>query len=140
MRKHTVNESIVPHYKDIFTGAQLQYQRLSISSHRCRECLAIRIVCQVLHACLCLQDGPEDDDSWMTEGAADLEAELAQRQKELEGNVAKHAKRTAQGLDPTESAPEFDPSEMVSKLNVSSGHMHSSLLQCYAGAAISHSA
>lgn len=72
------------------------------------------------------QDGPEDDDSWMTGGAADLEAELAQRQKELEGNVAKHAKRTAQGLGSTKSAPEFDPSEMVSKLNAfvnqTSGH------------------
>lgn len=56
----------------------------------------------------------------MTGGAADLEAELAQRQKELEGDVAKHAKRTAQGLGATDSAPEFDPSEMVSKLNV--GH------------------
>jgi len=69
---------------------------------------------------LYLQDGPEDDDSWMTGGAADLEAELAQRQKELEGDVTKRAKRTAQELDPTEAAPEFDPSEMVSKLNVSS--------------------
>ena len=96
--------------------------------------------CGFAHASLYLQDGPEDDDSWMTGGAADLEAELAQRQKELEGDVAKRAKRTAQGLDPTESAPEFDPSEMVSKLNVSSGHMHSSLLQCYAGAAMLHSA
>lgn len=75
----------------------------------------------------------------MTGGAADLEAELAQRQKELEGNMAKRAKRSAQGLDPTESAAEFDPSKMVSKLNVSPGHMRSSLLQCYAGAAMSHS-
>ena len=96
--------------------------------------------CRFAHACLYLQDGPEDDDSWMTGGAADLEAELAQRQKELEGNVAKHAKRTAQGLGSTESAPEFDPSDMVSKLNVSSGHMHSSLLQCYAVGAMLHSA
>ncbi|KAA6422714.1 MAG: SGT1 isoform 1 [Trebouxia sp. A1-2] len=72
------------------------------------------------------KDGPEDDDSWMTGGAADLEAELAQRQKELEGNMAKRAKRSAQGLDPTESAAEFDPSKMVSKLNAfvnqTSGH------------------
>ena len=64
------------------------------------------------------QDGPEDDDSWMTSGAADLEAELAQRQKELEGAMAKRAKRTAHGLDSSEETPEFDPSEMVSKLNV----------------------
>ena len=54
----------------------------------------------------------------MTGGAADLEAELAKRQKELEGNVAKHAKRTAQGLAGPEAAPEFDPSEMVSKMKV----------------------
>ncbi len=78
------------------------------------------LFCRFDHACLYLQDGPEDDDSWMTGGAADLEAELAQRQKELEGDVTKRAKRTAQELDPTEAAPEFDPSEMVSKLNVSS--------------------
>ncbi|KAL0030851.1 hypothetical protein WJX77_009624 [Trebouxia sp. C0004] len=72
------------------------------------------------------EDGPEDDDTWMTGGKADLEAELAQRQQELEGDVAKHARRAAQGLDPTKSAPEFDPSEMVSKLNAfvnqTSGH------------------
>ncbi len=54
----------------------------------------------------------------MTGGAADLEAELAQRQRELEGDVAKRAKRTAQGLGATDLASEFDPSEMVSKLNV----------------------
>lgn len=54
----------------------------------------------------------------MTGGAADLEAELAKRQKELEGNVAKHAKRTAQGLAEPEAAAEFDPSEMVSKMKV----------------------
>lgn len=65
-----------------------------------------------------VKDGPEDDDSWMTGGAADLEAELAKRQKELEGNVAKHAKRTAQGLAGPEAGPEFDPSEMVSKMKV----------------------
>ena len=66
------------------------------------------------------QGGPEDDDSWMTGGAGDLEAELAQRQKEMEGDVAKRAKRTAQGLGSPKAAPEFDPSEMVSKLNVHS--------------------
>ena len=54
----------------------------------------------------------------MTGGAADLEAELAMRQKELDGNVAKHAKRTAQGLGEAESVPEYDPSEMVSKMKV----------------------
>ena len=67
-----------------------------------------------------MQGGPEDDDSWMTGGAGDLEAELAQRQKEMEGDVAKRAKRTAQGLGSPKAAPEFDPSEMVSKLNVHS--------------------
>lgn len=54
----------------------------------------------------------------MTGGAADLEAELAKRQKELGDNVAKHAKRTAQGLGDPEAAPEFDPSHMVSKMKV----------------------
>ena len=54
----------------------------------------------------------------MTGGAADLEAELAKRQKELEDNVAKHAKRTAQGPGKEQAAPEFDPSEMVSKVKV----------------------
>ena len=73
----------------------------------------------------------------MTGGAADLEAELAQRQKELEGNVAKHAKRTAQGLGSTKSAPEFDPSEMVSKLNVSSGHITVVMLCCWCYVALS---
>lgn len=63
--------------------------------------------------------GPEDDDSWMTGGAADLEAELAQRQKELEADVAKHAKRTAQGLSETApSGTDFDPTEVVSKMKV----------------------
>lgn len=64
------------------------------------------------------QDGAEDDDVWMTGGAADLEAELAKRQKELGDNVAKHAKRTAQGLGDPEAAPEFDPTQMVSKMKV----------------------
>ena len=65
-----------------------------------------------------LQDGPEDDDSWTTNGQADLEAELAHRQKELDSNVAKHAKRATRGLHDSGQAPEFDPSDMVAKLNV----------------------
>lgn len=64
------------------------------------------------------QDGAEDDDSWMTGGAAELEAELAKRQKELGDNVAKHAKHTAQGLGVMEAASEFDPTQMVSKMKV----------------------
>lgn len=64
------------------------------------------------------QDGAEDDDAWMTGGTAELEAELAKRQKELGDNVAKHAKHTAQGLGDTEAAPEFDPTQMVSKMKV----------------------
>ena len=54
----------------------------------------------------------------MTGGAADLDAELAKRQKELADNVAKHAKRTAQGLGKPETAPEFDPTQMVSQMKV----------------------
>ena len=54
----------------------------------------------------------------MTGGAADLEAELAKRQKELGDNVAKHAKRTTQGLGNPEAAPEFDPTQMVSQMKV----------------------
>ena len=69
--------------------------------------------------CTILQDGPEDDDSWTTNGQADLEAELMHRQKELDSNVAKHAKRATKGLDDSGQAPEFDPSDMVAKLNVS---------------------
>lgn len=72
------------------------------------------------------KDGPEDDDAWMTGGAAELEAELQQRQAELGDDVAKHAKRTAQGLGDPEAAPEFDPSQMASKMqafmNQVSGH------------------
>lgn len=69
--------------------------------------------------------GPEDDDSWMTGGAADLEAELAQRQKELEADMAKRAKRTAQGLSGSDPAePEFDPTEVVSRMKVRL-HCHS---------------
>ena len=68
--------------------------------------------------CTMLQDGPEDDDSWTTNGQADLEAELTHRQKELDSNVAKHAKRAAKGLNESDQAPEFDPSDMVAKLNV----------------------
>ena len=64
------------------------------------------------------QDGAEDDDAWMTGGAADLEAELAKRQKELGDNVAKHAKRTAQGLGSQEAAPDFDPRQMVTQMKV----------------------
>lgn len=65
-----------------------------------------------------LQDGPEDDDAWMTGGAADLEAELQQRQKELGDDVAKHAERTAKGLGDPQAMPEFDPSQMASKMKV----------------------
>ena len=55
----------------------------------------------------------------MTGGAADLEAELAQRQQELEADMAKHAKRTANGLsDAAPSATDFDPTEVVSKMKV----------------------
>ena len=64
------------------------------------------------------QDGAEDDDAWRTGGTADLEAELAKRQKELGDNVAKHAKRTTQGLGNPEAAPEFDPTQMVSQMKV----------------------
>ena len=64
------------------------------------------------------QDGAEDNDAWMTGGAADLEAELTKRQKELGDNVAKHAKRTAQGLGNPGAAPEFDPTQMVSQMKV----------------------
>lgn len=71
--------------------------------------------------CGLLQDGPEDDDAWMTGGAAELEAELQQRQAELGDDVAKHAKRTAQGLGDPEAAPEFDPSQMASKMQVRVG-------------------
>lgn len=63
--------------------------------------------------------GPEDDTSWMTGGAADLEAELAQRQKELEADMAKRAKQTAQGLSGSDtSRPEFDPTDVVTRMKV----------------------
>ena len=63
--------------------------------------------------------GPEDDTSWMTGGAADLEAELAQRQRELEADMAKRAKQTAQGLSGSDtSRPEFDPTDVVTRMKV----------------------
>ena len=55
----------------------------------------------------------------MTGGAADLEAELAQRQTELEADMAKRAKHTAEGLSGNDPAgSEFDPTEVVSKMKV----------------------
>jgi len=46
--------------------------------------------------------GAEDDDSWMRDGAAELERELAARQKEMEG--AAGGKTTSTGFDPQELA------------------------------------
>lgn len=51
--------------------------------------------------------GAEDDDSWMRDGAAELERELAARQKEMEG--AAGGKTASNG---------FDPQDLVERMKV----------------------
>ncbi|KAK9820566.1 hypothetical protein WJX72_011716 [[Myrmecia] bisecta] len=57
--------------------------------------------------------GAEDDDSWMRSGAAELEAELQQRQQEMQGDLDRHAARSA-GQPAADSS--FDPANLASQL------------------------
>lgn len=58
--------------------------------------------------------GAEDDDAWLSNGRETLEAELAQRQAEMDFDSGKKAARQSQ----EEGLPSDDPSHLTSRFKV----------------------